>query len=223
MDFSKELVSDEKKEKVEETKDIVDSETGEILTKGKIEESYETALTFPRAFGFQNMELKDQAYVYAVHKAAEKILKDRIKFMNEGIKERMTKENVLKAVWSDVKISHDVPAAPTPVESLDMELLAEALGTDETGLADAGLAERTVTYRLKDKDEIKAMLDDPSSFDARILYPQCELSEAVGKATVKTTPAARADRIIITPQGELKAVLAEIKRKALPQKKRDEK
>jgi len=202
MDFSS-IVSKDKDG--EEKKEILDGETGEVLERAKIVENHEMALTFPRAIAFDQLTLEEKAYVYAVHKAAEKILGDRLKAMNEAIKGQMSREKVVKAEWTDVRVVHDVPAEPEPVESLSIDKLAEAMGTDHMGLVEAGVAEAKMTVTL-DSEKARRILKD----------------EVIRAATITTTPAKRSDRIVVTPIGALKETLASIKRKALPQKPRKE-
>lgn len=208
---------DEEKDKEEESTEVVDGETGEVLERAKIVENHEVALTFPKVFAFQHLTLEEKAYVYAVHKAAEKILGDRLKAMNEAIKVQMTEEKTVKAEYTDVRVVHDVPGEPEPVKSLDIGKLAEALSTDKMGLVEMGLADATMTVRLKSDDEIQERIADPKGLN---LDTANALAEAVEAATITITPKPRSDRIVVTPMGELKKTLADIKRKALPQKPR---
>jgi len=220
MDFTKELTSKKKDEEKEST-EVVDGETGEVLERAKIVENHELALTFPRLRepGFSALTLEEKAYVYAVHKAAEKILGDRLKAMNEAIKAQMTEEKTVKAEFTDVRVVHDVPGEPEPVKSLDIDRLAKALDTDHMGLVEMGLATATMIVKLKSEEDVRERIADPAGLN---LDTANALAEAVEAATVVTTPEPRSDRIIVTALGTLKSTLADIKRKALPQKSRKE-
>lgn len=216
MDLSKAFGSEKKDEKAE----IIDHETGEVLDRAQVVGNHEMALTFPAAVAFEHMSTEELGYVYAVHKAAEKILKERLGAMNEVLKKQMSAAGTKKMEYSDVRVTHDVPEDPEPVKSLSLDKLAEAMGTDHMGLVEMGLAECTMTVTVKGLDELLAKVADPSSLN---LDSACNLEDAIEEATVVTTPKPRADRIIVTPQGELKKALASVKKKALPQKSRAKK
>ncbi len=225
MDFSTLASKDEEK------KEIVDGETGEVLERAKVVENHEVALTFPKAVAFQYLTLEEKAYVYAVHKAAEKILGDRLKAMNVAIKDEMSKDQVVKAEWNDVRVVHDMPATPEPEKSIDMDKLVEAMGMDHEQLVRLGLLKSRTTFQVRDRirEDVEArglgvLSSEMQALGVNTLEEVHVLvEEAMEKATVTTTPKPRSDRIIVTAIGELKKTLAGIKKKALPQKARGEK
>lgn len=225
MDFSTLTSKDEEK------KEIVDGETGEVLERAKIVDNHEMALTFPKVVAFDGLTLEEKAYVYAVHKAAEKILGDRLKAMNVAIKKEMTKDKVVKAEWNDVRVVHDMPATPEPEKSIDMDKLVEAMGMDHEQLVRLGLLKSRTTFQVRDRirEDVEArglgvLSSEMKALGVNTLEEVHVLAEeAIKKATVTTTPKPRSDRIIVTAIGGLKETLARIKKRALPQKARGEK